>query len=198
MRSACEARWKNKANSWRAGRLGTRRIRETKPNLGRMGHLGDGASGRANGAKRTQFPPGQIPHHSTIPSFRRSNPLRNVQNKPNSGRAGLPVAPIVRNKPNSAAAAGEVSAKQSQSAGAGRTTGVPRPPARARRTGRWGSLGLRLRRSASGVIIPPVQMVRRPQGCLQAEDRVNAELQTTEVERWKRELRRLCSTGAGS
>lgn len=44
------------------------------------------------------------------------------------------------------------------------------------------SLRLRLRCSAGGVIIPPGRMLRKPQGWLRAEDRVNAELQTTEVE----------------
>ena len=85
------------------------RLCETKPNLGELGYLGDGAPGRASGAKRTQFSdcglrimslrakrgnldcglcetkpirnkPGEIPHHSTIPSFRRSNPMPIVQN----------------------------------------------------------------------------------------------------------------------
>ena len=176
--SACKRRWKNKANSRRAGRLGGPSNMQNKAKLGQ-----DGTSGRRRVREGQWRKTNPIParpdtppfHYSIIPAFR---PDANHAKQTQFG----PVASIVQNKPDSAAAPGEVSEKQSQSPRAGRTPGVPRPPARARRTGPWGSLGLRLRRLACGVIIPPVQMVRRPQGCLQAQDRVNAELQTTDVE----------------
>jgi hypothetical protein len=67
---------------------------------------------RAKCAKRTQFPAGQEPHHSTIPSFQRSNPMAIVRNKPNwaPGQTGPWLEQIVRNKPNSPQASGRASA----------------------------------------------------------------------------------------
>ena len=38
--------WQNKANFEQCGRDSEAQLRQTKPNLRRMGHLGDGASGR--------------------------------------------------------------------------------------------------------------------------------------------------------
>jgi hypothetical protein len=51
-------------------------MRQTKPNLGRMGHLGDSVPGRANGAERTQFFDCGLP------------------NKPNFARARYPSIPV--------------------------------------------------------------------------------------------------------
>ncbi len=87
-------------------------MRETKPNLGRMGHLGAPCQGdcakrtqfgEVKCAKRTQFarsagaPEAEMrktnpipavgivgnPHRSSIPSFHRSKPIPIVQNEPN-------------------------------------------------------------------------------------------------------------------
>jgi hypothetical protein len=130
---ASQPDWCNSCDSWFRSSLGMVEgcLCKTKPNSGRMGHLGGGAAGRANGAKQTQFPPSQIPHHSTIPSFRRPNPMPIVQNKPTCG-PGAPGLRIVdcgfRTRPTSrierceSALAGDVAtsrsrrAKQSQEA----------------------------------------------------------------------------------
>jgi hypothetical protein len=56
--------------------------RETKPNLGRMGHLGDGASGEANCAKQTQFralPGGMGPRRAKM---RKTKPIPDRRDTP--------------------------------------------------------------------------------------------------------------------
>ncbi len=91
------------------------RFCKTKPNLGGMGHLGDGASGgpgspstkrakqaqfrlsakapRAKCAKRTQFPAGSG-------GTRRGGQQAIVPNKPNLGHPLMPGGAIAQNEPN--------------------------------------------------------------------------------------------------
>jgi hypothetical protein len=87
--------------------------RKTKPNLGRMGHLGDGVPGRRRSCKTNPIWWGQMRETKPIWLVGRSPGERNAQNEPNFrrcqvgwGQKDARRAAIVRNEPNLARAPG--------------------------------------------------------------------------------------------
>jgi hypothetical protein len=85
----------NEPNS--AGRPGPRRAKcakRTQFPAGPGGTRPGGRGTRVKCAKRTQFPAAEIPHHSSIPLFQRSNLMPIVQNEPNFRRPRYPTIPV--------------------------------------------------------------------------------------------------------